>query len=225
MLAVVFKCQRFHTYGRLFTVETDHKPLEMISQKNLSAAPPRLQRMLMETQGYDRTIVYRPGKEILLADRLSRLPNKNNCDPVNFDVRIKFVQFSTNKLKELRKKSNKDNVISLLREKIFTGLLDKAKDTPILLKPFWAFRDELSKKDSLVLKRGRMIIPGTMRNEILNKIHASHQGIEKSILRAKTCVYWPGINEDIEEVVKVCPTCQKFQNKQKKETMITRGLI
>ena len=104
MLAVVFGCQRFHTYeyGKLFTAETDHKPLEMISQKNLSAAPPRLKRMLMETQGYDLTIVYHPRKEILLADGLSRLPNKNNCDPVNLDVRIEFVQFSTNKLKELR---------------------------------------------------------------------------------------------------------------------------
>ena len=59
-----------------------------------------------------------------------------------------------------------------------------------------------------------------MRNEILNKIHASHQGIEKSILRAKTCVYWPGINEDIEKIVKGCFTCQKYQNEQKKETMI-----
>ena len=162
--------------------------------------------MPIETQGYDLTIVYHPGKEILLADGLSRLPNKNNCNPVNLDVRSEFVPFSTNKLEELREESNKDKVISSLREKIFTGWPDKAKDTHILLKPFWAFRDELSIEDSLVLKRGGIIIPGTMRNEILNKIYASHQGIEKSILRVKTCVYWPGINEDIEEVVKGCPT-------------------
>ena len=44
LLAIVFTCQRFNTYvlGRLFTVESDHKPLEMIHQKNLASAPPRL---------------------------------------------------------------------------------------------------------------------------------------------------------------------------------------
>ena len=52
-----------------------------------------------------------------------------------------------------------------------------------------------------------------------------HHTKEKSILRAKTCVYWPGINEDIEEVVKGCPTCQKFQNEQKEETMIPHEVL
>ena len=55
MLAVVFGCERFHTfvYGKRFTVESDHKPLEMIHLKNLSAAPQRLQRMLLRIQPYD----------------------------------------------------------------------------------------------------------------------------------------------------------------------------
>ena len=41
LLAIVFACQRFNTYvlGRPFTVESDHKPLEMIHQKSLASAP------------------------------------------------------------------------------------------------------------------------------------------------------------------------------------------
>lgn len=76
LLAVVFGCERFHTYvyGKNFTVESDHKPLEMIQHNPLTAAPPRLQRMLLRLQPYDMIIRYRPGKEILLADGLSRLP-------------------------------------------------------------------------------------------------------------------------------------------------------
>ena len=60
MLAVVFGCKRFHTcvYAKGFTIESDHKPLEMIHKKNLGAAPPRLQRMLLETQGYEMQIKY-----------------------------------------------------------------------------------------------------------------------------------------------------------------------
>ena len=44
LLAIVFTCQWFKTYvlGRPFTVESDHKPLEMIHQKSLASAYPRL---------------------------------------------------------------------------------------------------------------------------------------------------------------------------------------
>ena len=77
LLAIVFACQQFNTYvlGRPFTVESDHKPLEMIHQKSLASAPPRLQRMLLQLQRYNVTIRYRPGKEMLLADALSRCPS------------------------------------------------------------------------------------------------------------------------------------------------------
>ena len=79
MLAVVFGCERFHTYvyGKQFTIQSDHKPLEMIHLKNLAAAPQRLQRMLLRIQPYDIVIRYKPGKEMTLADSMSRQPCSN----------------------------------------------------------------------------------------------------------------------------------------------------
>ena len=52
LLAVVFGFERFnqYTYARHVEVETDHKPLEAITKKPLSMAPPRLQRMLLRLQ-------------------------------------------------------------------------------------------------------------------------------------------------------------------------------
>ena len=66
LLAIVFRCKKFHTYlyGRSFVVESDHKPLEMICLKNLISAPVRLQRMLLRLQQYDMVITYWPGKEM-----------------------------------------------------------------------------------------------------------------------------------------------------------------
>ena len=92
LLAVVFGCERFHTYlfGRPFVVESDHKPLEMIHLKNLGAAPPRLQRMLMRLQNYDLNIEYKPGKEMLLADGLSRLPPAENSH-IELDLQVHLV--------------------------------------------------------------------------------------------------------------------------------------
>ncbi|KAI0228574.1 hypothetical protein LSAT2_020962, partial [Lamellibrachia satsuma] len=52
-----------------------------------------------------------------------------------------------------------------------------------------------------------IVIPLSLQAETLTKLHESHQGIEKTRLRARTCVYWNGINRDIEEVVRKCATC------------------
>ena len=95
LLAIVFTCQQFNTYvlGRPFTVESDHKPLEMIHQKSLASAPPRLQQMLLQLQWYDVTIKYRPGKEMLLADALSRCPSRASGE-IKLDMRVDYIAFS-----------------------------------------------------------------------------------------------------------------------------------
>ena len=74
VLAIVYGCQKFHqyVYGRTVHVETDHKPLENILAKNLHQAPMRLQKMIMSLQKYDLEVKYKPGKEMQLADTLSR---------------------------------------------------------------------------------------------------------------------------------------------------------
>jgi hypothetical protein len=66
-------------------VWSDHKPLESILKKPLHAAPKRLQRMLLQLQKYDIRLQYTTGKEMYIADTLSRaylkhLPNDNESD-------------------------------------------------------------------------------------------------------------------------------------------------
>lgn len=87
LYAILFGCHRFHQYlyGREITVFSDHKPLESITKKPLAAAPPRLQRMLLQLQNYRLNIVHTPGKNIPVADTLSRkfLPAEPQDDAVN----------------------------------------------------------------------------------------------------------------------------------------------
>ena len=67
-------------------METDHKPLKMISLMNLTVAPTHLERMLLHLQQYDLVIMYRPGKGMLLADALSCLPSRTNTE-IQLDLR------------------------------------------------------------------------------------------------------------------------------------------
>ena len=67
MLALTYGCKKFHpyVYGKTIDIETDHKPLESIMKKPLGAAPPRLQRMMLQVQKYDLAVRYVPGTQIL----------------------------------------------------------------------------------------------------------------------------------------------------------------
>ena len=123
LLAVVFGCERFRTYlyGCKFQVESNNKPLEVISQKNLIAAPPRLQRMLLRLQEYDLSIIYHPGKEMTLTDGFSRLPNKKTKEEINPNERVDFVQFSTEKLTQIHQATKADPILCELRETILQG--------------------------------------------------------------------------------------------------------
>ena len=204
-------------------VETDHKPLEMIHKKSLASTPRRLQRMLLRLQHYDVSIKYRPGKEMVLADSLSRLspiPDKE----IHLEQSIYAVQFTHDKLQQLKLESESDPEVTAIRNIITDGWPDSAKQLPKNLREFWSCKDELSVEDGLVLKGERVLIPTTMRSYILQNIHAEHQEMEKCKLRAKTCVYWKGINADIERTVKTCSVCQTNQSSQQAETLLPHDI-
>ena len=106
LLAVVYVCEHFHTYlyGRSFIAESENKRLEAIQLKNLISAAPRLQRMFLLLQAYDATVKYRPCKQVLVADALSRLSPEEELPIPYLNVQIHDVcpQFSSECLQKVR---------------------------------------------------------------------------------------------------------------------------
>ncbi|XP_035658200.1 uncharacterized protein K02A2.6-like [Branchiostoma floridae] len=223
LLAVVYGCEKFHTYlyGRSFEVESDHRPLEQINKKNLTKAPNRLQRLLLRLQSYDMSIRYKPGKEMLLADALSRLSQHDKQEMDGLKVQIHhLVKVTSVKLERIREETSEDEELQLLAQTVTQGWPEKRKETQAIIHEYWTIRDDISVEDGVLLAGSRMIIPKSMRAEVLEMIHQGHLGIEKCILRAKSAVYWPGMYKQIEKAVAACPTCQKHKNSQQKEEMM-----
>ncbi|XP_014676064.1 PREDICTED: uncharacterized protein LOC106816031 [Priapulus caudatus] len=222
MLAVVFGLERFHyyIYGRHVMVESDHKPLQSITNKSLSSAPSRLMRMLLRVQRYDFEVTYVPGKNIPIADALSRVPIAGRAIP-DMDVIVhEMVNVVQTRLQQIKQMTSEDTVLTTLKEIVMTGWPDLRKNCPKAIHEYWNYRDEISIYDGILVKGDRVIVPKKMQEDVMKKIHAGHQGVEKCRLRARATVFWCGINADIEKMVKECAACQRNQTSQAPEPMI-----
>ena len=85
LLAALFALEKFdqYVYGRPTKVCTDHKPLESVIRKPLHDAPRQLQRLLMRMQRYDISLEYIPGRQLPIADTLSRAPCGTSSQATN----------------------------------------------------------------------------------------------------------------------------------------------
>lgn len=71
-------------------------------------------------------------------------------------------------------------------------------------------RNEIFVEDGLLFLNNRMIVPSKMRQKILKQLHESHFGVTKTKKRAKDALYWPGLDEDIENMIGSCHTFHKL---------------
>ena len=194
LLAVVYGCEKFHSYlyGRSFVVKIDHRPLEQIHKKNLMQAPPRLQRMLLRPEPYDCIVKYLPGREMVTADAQSRLSPLDEFEVSDMNVKVHhLIRITPAKMEEFKEETAKDETLQLLSSQVIQGWPDSAKKIVPALKPYWPLRDDTSVEDGLILLGSRVIVPESLRGNILHQIHGGHFGIEKCKVRAKSCVYWP----------------------------------
>ena len=186
LLAIVFACQCFSTYllGRGFIAESDHKALEMIAMKNLANAPPCLQRMLLELQRYDVTIKYQPGKEMQLADALSRCPVRASQE-IKLDMWVDYIAFTKPWIEKLKDSMQRDPILVTVYQLTQQGWLHQRRHVPCLARRYWDSRDELSTDDGMLLKGLRLIIRGELQEEYLSHLHEGHLSASKVQENAK----------------------------------------
>ncbi len=172
-----------------FTVVTDHRPLVEIMAKSLfEIENSRLQRIRGKIDNYRFKIQWRPGKDHMIADALSRAPYFAANDMLQEDEAeiLALVQETTNDaslnfLLEAAKEKNYCNIIAALKE-------DKNLQELHVNHPARAFSSvwhELSiySNDSPTLidfKGNRIVVPVNARQEILRRLHIPHAGFVKT---------------------------------------------
>jgi len=227
MLAIVFALERFnqYTFGRHVHIESDHKPLEMILLKPLARAPRRLQLMMMRLQKYDFTVHYERGKNMHLADMLSRayLPYEGKeVDDLESVNMVRYLPMSDQRLDEIRAETRRDQSLRELSETILVEWPENKEHAPALTHLYFSVRDELIVQDGLVFKGSSGVIPKSLRADMKLKIHSSHLGIEACLRRARECIYWPGMAAEMKLYISACETCRELDSTtHTKETLMS----
>lgn len=161
MLALVYGCKRYHHYifGKQVTIETDHKPLLSLFKKPLAQCPMRLQRMLLDLQIYDINLIYKPGKEMYIADALSRLPISSvylRCISPEYDAQINFLNdnfpMSSDEFEQYKQETNKDLELQNLLNYVSNGWPNSRSLCKENVKRYWNFRDETGREYLMTLK-------------------------------------------------------------------------
>lgn len=236
-LAAVWACERFshYLYGlENFTVHTDHKPLvPLINNKDLDTVPLRCQRLLMRLMKYNPTAEYVPGKTLTVADTLSRQPlpvmqnevSELTCDVSALEDAVHSAwPVSPSKLERIKHETSADYELQVVKSLVLRGWPDHVSSVPVQAKAYHQWGNSLSVSKGLVLYGERIVIPHSMRHDILNRLHDGHQGITKCKERARMSVWWPGLEREIQDLVTKCPDCLQVRPTQRKEPLMTTQL-
>ena len=235
-LALVWACERFDCYllGREdpLVVETDHKPLvTILNKQTLDQCSPRIQRLKMRMMKFHFEVVYVPGKQLVVADMLSRQPlGIQPGDAVMKELvlaveehvhEIKTVlPASESALSRFREATSSDPEMMELLRVIHSGWPDHVSQLPIIVRPYWCAKEMLTEVDGIILRGQQIVVPKCMRPEMVQLAHEGHLGITKTKRRAREAVWWPGMNSKLEETVSNCLVCVRFSNEQRREPLV-----
>ncbi|KAF4525226.1 hypothetical protein B566_EDAN014001, partial [Ephemera danica] len=212
-LSVVFCVRKFHMYlyGRQFVIYTDHKPLLGLFRPDKpmpDILSPRIIRWALLLSNYNHMLQFRAGKQHANADLFSRLPrtldesNETYPEPgvvLLLDDTRDTSPISVSKVEDA---TRKDAVLPLIYSTVVKG--GDFASLPETCAEYLRQPTALSVSKGCLLLGHRVIIPLALRKSVLEQLHKYHQGITKLKLIARSYVWWPNIDKDIEFLCKSC---------------------
>ena len=222
-LAIIFGLKKFHQFlfGRHFILVVDHKPSLALfgpSKPIPAMAANRLARWALQLSQYDYEIEYRSTHKHGNVDALSRLPSSSDSsfdreeeeDDVQTVLLVQWIGKSVSNSNDslaLIRESDKDPVITTAIRYATSGWPCHIDSSEKELRQLRAARNSLSVSGKCLFYGQRAVVPRALRPEVLEILHSGHFGVVRMRQLARTTVYWPGIDSDIDDLSKACLVC------------------
>ncbi|EGT58928.1 hypothetical protein CAEBREN_19301 [Caenorhabditis brenneri] len=209
-LGLTYAVKQFRPYidGAKTLIITDHSPLKsLLYRKDLMGRMGKYQIVLQE---YDIKIEYRPGKQNIVCDTLSRYhPRSEESDLMAINAIMDAVSIDFSMIEE---EQSKDKKIQDTK-----NLVDKYRIEKNVL-------FERGPEDQWVI---RLPTESSFGKKLTWQIHSSifesaHLGRSRTEKRVRDIATWPGMSTDIRRIVERCTECQK--NKDNAHTRIQAPL-
>ena len=219
-------------------VAVDHKPLlKIFGNRSLDEIPnTRLRNLKEKTLRYKFQMTYVPGAKQKAADAISRNPSgtsqpqtlhlpddiacvtsrKNICFEEELkDMKIAAINdFRPITWEKIQSETLQDNKLRELLNTIEIGIPQNKSNMHTQIKEYHKYRSSLCVLDGVILYKDRVLVPTSLRTDVLQTLHSAHQGVASMQSRAEASVFWPGITRDIAKTRENCKECHRVAPSQ-----------
>ena len=233
-LAVAYaleKCKMFVLGCPDLTIATDHQPLiNILNDRSLETiSNPRVSQLKQKTLRYSFKIIHVPGITNKGPDFTSRYPATGSSQP-NMDLvdepavatcaALRAKEIPAVSWSDIMNAAIRDEECASLVQAIRNGFPKSKSELAPDIRQFWHMRDSLYEVDSVPFCDHKMLIPKPLRGQVLEGLHAAHQGHTGMLANARQRFFWPGLDASIRATRKQCRQCNKNAPSQQAEPTV-----
>ena len=169
---------------------------------------PRLQRIREKLAEFNMIVKWVPGKSQHIADALSRAPlfsGPEEEEELSINTARTFLTQVVEKNPELRMiLDGLNSDYTQFRRDILADICVSTYSHQMK-----SVCGQLSVDEELVYVDGsRIMLPNKSIKSVLSLLHSSHAGIDKTYDIARQLYFWPGILNDIKQLIEKCQACR-----------------
>ncbi|KAL4709067.1 hypothetical protein ACJJTC_013480 [Scirpophaga incertulas] len=101
------------------------------------------------------------------------------------------IEASSEMMDRIRRETDTDNELACVIEYYFLGWPLIRNSVKREARSFWLVRNDLHFFEGVLFRNSKIVIPKTLRKDMLDRIHEGHMGIEKCKRRAREVMWWP----------------------------------